>query len=85
MKKRDYKKLFKIGTIISGIAFFCMTMMFFVLIVYSKDDLVFQINPGLVWFTWAIPSAILYAIGIPILITANNIKTKEREEALRID
>lgn len=80
-----YQTLFKIGTIISGIAFFCMTMTIFVAIVYTKDKLNYAVNPELMPLTWGIPTLVLYAIGLPLLFVANAKKKKEREEMLRID
>jgi len=85
MKNIKYQTLFKIGTIISAVGFFSMTMMFFVMIVYTKDDLTYAINPELKPLTWALPALILYGIGIPMLFNANDKKKKEREEMLRID
>ena len=85
MKNIKYQTLFKIGTVISAIGFFCMTMMFFVMIVYTKDELSYAVNPELKPLTWIVPALILYFIGVPILMIANNKKKKEREEMLRID
>ncbi|MCK5812226.1 MAG: hypothetical protein KAG94_04965 [Clostridiales bacterium] len=80
-----YQTMFKIGTIITSIGFFCMTMMFFVVIVYTKDELTYAVNPGLKPLTWMIPAFLLYVMGIPTLVFANKKKAAERAEMLKID
>lgn len=80
-----YQTMFKIGTILSSIGFFCMTMMFFVIIVYTKDELTYAVNPELKPLTWMIPMLVFYLIGIPIVAFANKKKRLEREAMLRID
>lgn len=93
---KDYKKLFKIGTVITGLGFFSMTMMFFVLIVYAKDFKVSEILeadraalkislfPELQPWPWLIGFVVLYAIGIPLIIRATNLKQIERIDSLKI-
>ncbi len=86
---KNYKRLFKISTILTSLGIFFMTMMMFIVLVYHKDlDDVVK-NPFSNVFLrapmWLILMAVTFIPGISGLIYANKLKSKAMEEALRID
>ena len=88
---KNYKMLFKIATIITALGMFFMTMMIFIILVYTKDLDDVRADPTgfsqvfLVWPTWFIGMTVCYIPGIAGLIYANSLKQKAKEESLRID
>lgn len=86
---KNYKRLFKISMILTSMGIFFMTMMMFIVLVYSKDmDDVLK-NPFSKLFLrypmWLILMLVCYVPGLSGLVYANKLKSKAREEALRID
>lgn len=86
---KNYKRLFKISTILTSMGIFFMTMMVFIVLVYSKDmdDVVKNpfSNVFLRYPLWLILAIASYIPGLTGMFYANKLKTKAREEALKID
>jgi len=86
---KNYKRLFKISMILTSMGIFFMTMMVFIVLVYSKDmeDVVKNpfSNVFLRYPMWLILSIASYIPGFAGLFYANKVKTKAMEESLRID
>ena len=87
---KNYKRLFKIGMTFTALGIGFMTMMMFVIMVYtgnSYDDVMKTAISRLLlrWPLWAILSAAFYIPGISGLVYANKLKRKAYEEAMRID
>lgn len=86
---KNYKRLFKIAMVITSLGLFFMTMMIFIVLVYRKDMDDVMKNPFSKVFLrypmWLILSLVCFIPGISGLVYANNLKSKAREEALKID
>ena len=88
---KNYKRLFKIAMVFTSLGIFFMTMMFFIILVYTKDLDDVNADPTgfsqvfLTWRMWFIGMIVCYVPGISGLVYANKLKTKAREEALKID
>ncbi|MFO7636280.1 MAG: hypothetical protein R6W96_03125 [Clostridia bacterium] len=75
--KVDYNLVLKISIVLASLAFAVMTFGFFILIVYVRE--------GWPWGIYFIISGLLYIPGISGIVWGNQLKTKARVEALRID
>ena len=86
---KNYKRLFKIAMVFTSLGIFFMTMMIFIILVYTKDMDDVMKNPFsrvfLRYPMWLILCLVCYVPGISGLVYANSLKAKAREEALRID
>ena len=86
---KNYKKLFKISMILTSMGIFFMTMMVFIVLVYSKDmdDVVKNSfsNVFLRYPLWLILAVVSYIPGLSGMAYANKLKTKAKEESLKID
>jgi hypothetical protein len=85
---KDYKKLFKISMVLTSIGIFFMTMMIFIILVYTKDKDDVMKDPFsrvfLRWPMWFIGMMVCYIPGISGLVIANKRKAEAMEEALKI-
>ncbi len=86
---KNYKRLFKISMFLTSMGIFFMTMMVFIVLVYSKDmdDVVKNpfSNVFLRYPMWLILAIVCYIPGLSGMFYSNKLKTKEKEESLRID
>ena len=86
---KNYNRLFKISMVLVSLGIFFMTMMIFIVLVYTKDldDVVKNSfsNVFLRYPMWLILAIVMYIPGFIGMFFANKFKTKAREEALRID
>ena len=87
---KNYNKLFKWATAFSALGMLFMTIMIFVLLVYtgnSYDDVLKTAFSRLFlrWPMWFILMWVFYIPGISGLIYASSLKKKAYEEAMKID
>lgn len=86
---KNYNRLFKISMTITSLGIFFMTMMVFIVLVYSKDmdDVVKNpfSNVFLRYPLWLILSIACFIPGLSGMFYANKLKNKAREESLKID
>lgn len=85
---KDYKKLFKISMVFTSIGIFFMTMMMFIILVYTKDKDDVMRDPFsrvfLRWPMWFIGMVVFYVPGISGLVIANKKKREAIAQALEI-
>lgn len=87
---KNYKRLFKIAMSFTSVGFAFMTVMMFVIMVYtgnSYDDVMKTAVSRLTlrWPLWAILSLAFYIPGISGMFYANKLKREAHAEAMRID
>jgi len=87
---KNYNKLFKWATALSALGMLFMTIMIFVLLVYtgnSYDDVMATAFSRLFlrWPMWFVLMLVFYIPGFAGFFYANSLKKKAYEEAMRID
>ncbi len=86
---KDYKKLFKISMVFTSLGIFFMTMMMFIILVYTKDKEDVMRDPFssifLRWPVWFILMTVCYIPGISGMVIANKKKREAIAKALEID
>ena len=86
---KNYKRLFKISMVLTSMGIFFMTMMIFIVLVYSKDmDDVMKnsfSNVFLRYPMWLILAIVSFIPGLSGMFYATKLKNKAREESLKID
>lgn len=85
---KDYRRLFKIATVFMALGIFFMTMLAFIVLVYTKDYEDVMRDPFsaifLRWPIWTVLMTICYIPGITGLVIANRRRNEAIAEHLRI-
>ncbi len=86
---KNYKRLFKISMVLTSLGIFFMTMMIFIVLVYSKDmDDVMKNSFSKVFLRypmWLILAIASFIPGLSGMVYANKLQSRAREESLKID
>ena len=86
---KNYKRLFKISMVLTSLGIFFMTMMIFIVLVYSKDMDDVMKNPFSKVFLryplWLILAIASFIPGLYGMFYASKLNNIAREESLKID
>ena len=86
---KNYKRLFKISMFLTSLGIFFMTMMIFIVLVYSKDmDDVMKNSFSKIFLRypmWLILAIASFIPGLSGMVYATKLQRIAKEEALKID
>ncbi len=86
---KNYKRLFKISMVLTSLGIFFMTMMIFIVLVYSKDmDDVMKNSFSKIFLRypmWLILAIASFIPGLSGMVYATKLQRIAKEEALKID